>query len=125
MKTILIVDDSSVLRKLVSHILKAAGTSIVEAEDGFDAMEKLALVEPDLIIVDLNMPKMDGIEFVKNLRAHYRFLDTPIIMLTTSKDEELRREALEAGINVFLNKPVRPEILLYKVQSLLQEDKDG
>jgi two-component system chemotaxis response regulator CheY len=85
-----------------------------------DAMEKLASLEADLIIVDLNMPNMDGIQFVKNLRSNYYYMDTPVIMLTTTKDEELKRDALLAGVNLFLNKPVQPNFLIYKVEGLLK-----
>lgn len=117
----MIIDDSYVLRKLLSLGLKGFDYSIFEAEDGLDALEKLNYISPDLIIVDLNMPKMDGLEFIKTLRSNYRFLDIPVIMLTTSKDEEIKKEALHAGVNLFLTKPIKPEILLYKIKSLLGE----
>ena len=120
MKKILIVDDSHTIRRLVTYILRKNDYIISEAEDGLDAMEKLSSIEVDLVIVDLNMPNMDGIEFVKGLRNNYYFMDTPVIMLTTTRDETMRRNALEAGVNMFLNKPVQPEILLYKVESLLE-----
>jgi len=120
MKTILIVDDSATIRKLLAYILKRKNYIIAEAEDGMDAMEKLSHVQVDLVIVDLNMPNMDGIEFVKNLRDNYYYMDTPVIMLTTTKDDKLKKDALDAGVNMFLNKPVQPNFLLYKVESLLQ-----
>ncbi len=84
-----------------------------------DAMEKLGSLETDLIIVDLNMPNMDGISFVKNLRNSYYNLDLPVVMLTTTSDGELKEEALEAGVNMFLNKPIQPEVLVHKIESLL------
>ncbi|HNQ45453.1 MAG TPA: response regulator [Syntrophorhabdus sp.] len=120
MKKILIVDDSSTIRKLIRYILKKQEYRITEAKDGMDAMEKLASLEADLIIVDLNMPNMDGIQFVKNLRSNYYYMDTPVIMLTTTKDAELKRDALLAGVNLFLNKPVQPNFLIYKVEGLLK-----
>lgn len=123
MKTVMVVDDSATIRKLLSYILRKRDYVIAEAEDGIDAMEKLSHVQIDLIIVDLNMPNMDGIEFVKTLRNNYYYTDTPIIMLTTTKDEELKRKAIEAGVNLFLTKPVEPNMLLYKVESLMGEDK--
>ncbi len=124
MKTILIVDDSPTIRKLLGYILKKKSFVIAEAEDGIDAMEKLGHVQVDLIIVDLNMPNMDGIEFVKNLRDNYYYMDTPVIMLTTTKDDKLKKDAFDAGVNMFLTKPVQPNFLLYKVESLLSEEKD-
>jgi two-component system, chemotaxis family, chemotaxis protein CheY len=120
MKTILVVDDSSTIRKILSFMLRKQDYIIAEAEDGIDAMEKLSHVQADLILVDLNMPNMDGIEFAKNLRSNYYYMDTPIIMLTTTKDEDLKKNAFDAGINLFLNKPIQPNILLYKVESLLR-----
>lgn len=124
MKTILIVDDSATIRKLLAYILKRRNYIIAEAEDGIDAMEKLSHVQVDLVIVDLNMPNMDGIEFVKNLRGNYYYMDTPVIMLTTTKDDKLKKDALDAGVNMFLNKPVQPNFLLYKVESLIQDEEE-
>jgi two-component system chemotaxis response regulator CheY len=120
MNTILVIDDSSTIRRLLSLILRKKDYLIAEAEDGIDAMEKLSHVQADLIIVDLNMPNMDGIEFVKSLRSNYYYMDTPVIMLTTTKDDTLRRDALQAGVNMFLNKPIQPDVLLFKVESLLK-----
>ncbi len=124
MKTILVVDDSATIRKLLAYILKKKNYIIAEAEDGIDAMEKLSHVQVDLVIVDLNMPNMDGIEFVRNLRDNYYYMDTPIIMLTTTKDDKLKKDAFDAGVNMFLNKPVQPNFLLYKVESLLQDGEE-
>lgn len=119
MKKILIVDDSPTIRKLLGYTLKRNSYITEEAEDGIDAMEKLSGSEIDLVIVDLNMPNMDGISFVKSLRSGYYNLDVPVIMLTTTSDDELREEAYGAGINLFLTKPIKPEFLLDKVESLL------
>src|ERR1035437_10288689 len=112
MNTILVIDDSSTIRRLLGLILRKKDYLVAEAEDGIDAMEKLSHVQADLIIVDLNMPNMDGIEFVKSLRSNYYYMDTPVIMLTTTKDDTLRRDALQAGVNMFLNKPIQPDVLL-------------
>jgi two-component system chemotaxis response regulator CheY len=119
MKKILIVDDSPTIRKLIGYVLRKKDYITEEAEDGMDAMEKLSHSDIDLVIVDLNMPNMDGISFVKNLRSSYYNLDLPVIMLTTTQDRELKKEAYGAGINLFLNKPVQPDVLLYKIESLL------
>lgn len=121
MKKILIVDDSPTTRKLIRYVLRKKDYLTEEAEDGLDAMEKLSGSEVDLVIVDLNMPNMDGISFVKNLRNSYYNLDLPVIMLTTIKDSELKKEAYGAGIDMFLNKPIQPNVLLFKIESLLGE----
>ena len=119
MKRVLIVDDSPTTRKFVGYVLRRRDYATEEAEDGLDAMEKLSNYEIDLVIVDLNMPNMDGISFVKNLRNSYYNLDLPVIMLTTTSDRELQEEAYGAGINMFLTKPVQPDVLLHSVESLL------
>jgi two-component system, chemotaxis family, chemotaxis protein CheY len=119
MKKILVVDDSPTIRKLIGYVLKKKDYVTEEAEDGMDAMEKLSSSEIDLVIVDLNMPNMDGISFVRNLRSSYYNLDLPVIMLTTTSDDDLRKEAYGAGVNMFLNKPIQPEVLIYKIESLL------
>jgi CheY-like chemotaxis protein len=121
MKRILIVDDSLTMRKLLSFMLRKRAYVTSEAEDGLDALEKLGNLQADLVIVDLNMPNMGGIEFVKGVRNNYYYMDMPIIMLTTTRDDTLKKKAFEAGVNMFLNKPIRPEVLLYKVGSLLGE----
>jgi two-component system chemotaxis response regulator CheY len=125
MKRILIIDDSPTIRKLIGYVLRRKNYVTVEAEDGMDAMEKLSGLEVDLIICDLNMPNMDGISFVKNLRNSYYNLDLPVIMLTTTSDRELKEEAYGAGINMFLTKPVQPDVLLTKIESLLGGGPDG
>lgn len=126
MKRIMVVDDSKTMRSLIGLILKKKNYSVLEANDGMDAIEKLSENKVDLIIVDLNMPNMDGLEFVKTVRGNFYTMDTPVIMLTTTKDETIRKKALSAGVNVFLNKPVNPEILLFKVESLIEGGvKDG
>jgi CheY-like chemotaxis protein len=119
LKKILVVDDSSTIRKLITYILKKKPYLTAEAKDGLDAMEKLEGLEIDLIILDLNMPNMDGIEFARMLRNNYHFMDLPVIMLASTKDDVLKRSALEAGVNMFLNKPIQPEMLLHKIAGLL------
>ena len=119
MKRVLIVDDSPTIRKFIGYVLRRRDYATEEAEDGLDAMEKLSNYEIDLVIVDLNMPNMDGISFVKSLRSSYYNPDLPVIMLTTTSDSELKEEAYGAGINMFLTKPIQPNVLLDKIDSLL------
>ena len=120
MEKILIVDDSVTVRKLLIHTLKPRNYTCVEACDGFDALEKLAF-NPDirLVISDLNMPNMDGIELVGNIRQNLDYQDLPIIMLTTEDNPESRQLAHRAGANLYLVKPSPAHIILFKVESLL------
>jgi CheY-like chemotaxis protein len=123
MDTILIVDDSATVRKFLTHTLKAKNYRCVEATDGFDALEKLAqATEIRLIISDLNMPNMDGIEFINAVRQDPLYQDLPIIMLTTENNPENRKLAFDAGANLYLVKPSPAHIILFKVQSLLEAD---
>jgi len=118
-KTIMTVDDSASVRQMVSFTLRDAGFEVIEAVDGRDAMKKLGATPVHMMITDLNMPNMDGISFVKNLRSGYYNPDLPVVMLTTTRDGDLKEEALGAGVNMFLTKPIQPEVLIYKIESLL------
>ena len=119
MKKILIVDDSPTIRKLIGYILKKQEYIISEAEDGIDAMEKLGSLEADLVIVDLNMPNMDGIQFVKSLRSNYYHMDIPVIMLTTESQESKKQEGKAAGAKAWVVKPFKPEQMLDAVSKLI------
>lgn len=118
-KTILIIDDSASLRQVVAITLANAGYEAVEACDGRDALAKLTGQRVHLMICDVNMPNMDGIQFLKALRelAAYRF--TPVIMLTTEAGEELKRAGQAAGARAWVVKPFKPEQLLAAVAKLV------
>ena len=124
METILIVDDSSTVRKFLAHTLKTKDFRCIEASDGFEALEKLAQ-NPTirLIICDLNMPIMDGIEFIGAVRNDPFYKDLPIIMLTTDGTPENKKLAYDTGANLYLVKPSPAHIILFKVQSLLEADR--
>ncbi len=119
MPKILVVDDSSTVRKLIINILKGADYETVEAVDGVDALEKLAQEDIDLIIADLNMPRMNGLELIRTIRKDPVYADIPIVMLTTEGSEEDKKRGFEAGANVYLVKPAPPSLILYKIGSLL------
>ncbi|MCS7202673.1 MAG: response regulator [Dictyoglomus sp.] len=120
MKTILIVDDSKTIRKMVITILsKIPNLIFEEAESGLFALEKLALKNIDLMILDLNMPDMHGLEVLKFLRSHDNYKDLPVIILTTRGDEEMRETALKEGANYYITKPFDPEVLISKVKEFL------
>ena len=117
-KTIMVVDDSASMRQVVSIALKSQGYAVIEGKDGQDALSKLAGQKVHLIISDVNMPVMDGITFVKEVKQmpNYRF--TPIIMLTTESEESKKREGQAAGAKAWVVKPFKSEQLLNAVQKL-------
>ncbi len=118
-KTILIVDDSISLRQVVSIALTNAGYEVLEACDGKDALSKLTGQKIHLMISDVNMPNMDGISFLKAVRAHPSYKFTPVIMLTTEAGEDKKKEGQAAGARAWVVKPFRPEQLLVAVSKLI------
>ena len=118
-KTIMIVDDSSSVRQVIGITLRGAGYELIEGCDGKDALTKLDGRKVHLIISDVNMPNMDGISFVKQVKLlpNYRF--TPVIMLTTESAEEKKREGQAAGAKAWVVKPFKPDVLLNAVQKLI------
>ncbi|MBN2654063.1 MAG: response regulator [Nitrospirae bacterium] len=110
-KTILIVDDSASMRQLVAFTLKDAGYDVIAAVNGKDALSKISGAKIDMVVTDLNMPEMDGIEFIKTFRttAGNRFV--PIVMLTTESQESKKQQGKEAGASGWLVKPFVPDQL--------------
>lgn len=118
-RTIMSVDDSASARQMVSFTLQDAGYEVVEATDGQDALNKLDS-SVDMIITDLNMPGMDGIELIRNIRgmSEYKFL--PVVMLTTESQEEKKQEGKQAGATGWIVKPFKPPQILGVVEKLLK-----
>ena len=119
MKTILTVDDSPTIRQMTSLVLQSAGYQVIEAVDGNDALAKLTGKEVDLVLTDINMPTMDGIELTRRLRAMPAYRFVPIVMLTTESETAKRQEARAAGATAWIVKPFRPEQLVNVVQKVL------
>jgi two-component system chemotaxis response regulator CheY len=115
---IMTVDDSRTMRDMVSYTLKEAGYEVLEAEDGQQALTILSTQKADVVITDLNMPNMDGIALIKNLRAHAHYKTTPILMLTTEADESKKNAGREAGATGWIVKPFNPEKLLAVVKKV-------
>lgn len=114
---ILTVDDSAVMRQMVRFTLESTGRhQCFEAEDGQAALQVLEHEMPDLIITDLNMPKLNGIELTKLLRSREAFKFTPIIVLTTENNEDAQRRSKEAGATGWMAKPFQPDKLLQVVK---------
>lgn len=118
---ILIVDDDKTTRKLLSLYLKGKGFEAVTAENGLDAIEKLGTGDINLIITDMNMPYMDGIELTKALRSDSASRDVPIIMVTTEADEDERKKALDAGVDDYLVKPTSADQINESIKTVLKK----
>ena len=118
-RTALIVDDSITIRQMLSFTLKEAGFAVIEAVDGQDGLERLAAQRVDLIVTDLNMPRLDGIGFIRGLRARATSKYTPVLMLTTESQESKRLEGRAAGATAWLVKPFQPEKLLMVIGKVL------
>ncbi|MFV2059475.1 MAG: response regulator [Gammaproteobacteria bacterium] len=119
MATILAVDDSASIRQMVSFTIKEAGYDVVEANDGVDALTKAKTQKFDLVITDVNMPKMDGISLIKELRALANYKFTPLLMLTTESGPEKKQEGKSAGATGWIVKPFNPEQLLITIKKVL------
>ncbi|OWY39166.1 two-component system response regulator [Xenophilus sp. AP218F] len=118
-KTILIVDDSISLRQVVRMTLAGAGYDVLEAGNGQEALEVLDGRKIHLIVSDVNMPQMDGIELLKNIKQHPHYKFTPVIMLTTESSDDKKREGKEAGARAWVVKPFQPPVLLSAVSKLI------
>jgi two-component system, chemotaxis family, chemotaxis protein CheY len=119
-KTVLVVDDSPTMRQMVAFTLTNAGFTVVEAEHGKDAVSKVSGGQKmDIVVTDLNMPEMDGITLIKELRRLSAFKFTPILMLTTESAIEKKQAGKEAGATGWIVKPFNPEILLKTIAKVL------
>jgi len=113
---ILTVDDSASMRALLNHALTSHGFDVAQAEDGEVALEWLALNEVDVVITDINMPRLDGFGLIERLRAGNRHRDRPILVLTTESSEEKKARARQAGATGWIVKPFDPEKLVAAVR---------
>ena len=119
MVSILAVDDSASLRQMVAFTLKSAGYEVIEAVDGVDALEKLRQRSVDLVLTDQNMPRMDGLSLVKQLRSMPAFAKTPILILTTESGDDMKQAGRQAGATGWLVKPFDPRRLTEVVAKVL------
>jgi two-component system chemotaxis response regulator CheY len=117
-KTILTIDDSASIRQMVVMTLSAAGLDVIEAINGADGYTKATSQTVHAVITDLNMPVMNGIEFIRKYRQHPASKGVPIILLTTESDDELKRQAKEAGATGWIVKPFKQDQLLAVVKKV-------
>ena len=120
MHTILAVDDSPSMRKMVSFTLTGAGYKVVEAVDGMDALEKAEAQHIDLVLADQNMPRLDGIGLTRRLREHPRFKNTPILILTTESSDQMKQAGKAAGAAGWLVKPFDPNRLIEVLNKVIR-----
>lgn len=118
---IMVTDDSVTVRKVTGRFLERQGFEVVTAKDGMDAVAQLADIKPDLMLLDIEMPRMDGFEVAAHCRHDSRLKDLPIIMITSRTGEKHRERAMEIGVNAYLGKPFQESELLAKIQELLAE----
>ena len=118
-ETIMTVDDSASIRQMVTFTLKQAGYNVVEAVDGQDALDKLQTAAVQMIITDLNMPNLNGIELIRAVRANPAHRFVPIVMLTTESQAEVKQEGKDAGATGWIVKPFKPDQLLAVIRKVL------
>ncbi|ABC27364.1 MULTISPECIES: response regulator [Hahella] len=119
MAKILAVDDSASMRQMVTFTLKGAGYQVDEAANGQEALSKAKSGKYDLVITDVNMPVMDGISLIKNLRAEGAYKFTPLLMLTTESGADKKAEGKAAGATGWIVKPFNPDQLVATVKKVL------
>jgi two-component system chemotaxis response regulator CheY len=118
MATILTVDDSPSIRQMIKVVLEPAGHTVIEAGDGAQGLEKAKAARPALVITDLNMPVMNGLELIKALRTVPTLAGLPIVFLTTESNDAIKQQAKAAGATGWITKPFKPEQLLTVVSKL-------
>lgn len=121
MKTILTVDDSPSMRQMLAYVLTSNGYTVIEAEDGEQALELAKTNLADLVLTDQNMPRLDGIGLIKALRSLPDYKTVPIMMLTTESSQALKQQGREAGATGWMVKPFDPEKLLEMLKRVLAQ----
>jgi chemosensory pili system protein ChpA (sensor histidine kinase/response regulator) len=118
---VMVVDDSLTVRKITSRMLAREGYEVATAKDGVDALQQLQDVKPDCILLDVEMPRMDGFEFARNVRADEGTRRIPIIMITSRTADKHRNHALEIGVNEYMGKPYQEDQLLALIKRYTSE----
>lgn len=122
MSTILVVDDSPTMRRMIMASLRDLGAVFEQASSGLEAIERLAISPVDLVVLDLNMPDVHGLEVLRFVRSHDRFAALPVVVLTTRGDEASREAAFREGATSYLTKPFVPATLAPAIRELLPSD---
>ncbi|MDH3940823.1 MAG: response regulator, partial [Xanthomonadales bacterium] len=119
---VMVVDDSITMRKVTSRVLDNHSIEVMTAQDGVDAIEQLHDHVPDLMLLDIEMPRMDGYELLEHVRADSRLRHVPVVMITSRAGQKHRRKARQAGANAYLTKPYQEAELVEKVSEMLDID---
>ncbi|MBL0076991.1 MAG: response regulator [Rhodocyclaceae bacterium] len=122
--TVMVVDDSLTVRKITGRLLARQGYTVVTAKDGVDALEQLTELRPDVMLVDIEMPRMDGFELSRNIRADGLLKTIPIIMITSRSADKHRNHAEEIGVNHYMGKPYDEEELLATIAQYAKAQKE-
>ena len=122
---VMVVDDSLTVRKITSRMLLREGFEVATAKDGVDGLQQLQDIEPDIILLDIEMPRMDGFEFARNVRADAKTKGIPIIMITSRTADKHRNRAVELGVNEYMGKPYQEEQLLVLIRNYTKQRVDG
>ena len=122
-KTVLIVDDSSTIRKLVTLVVRAMGHRAVTAADGLEALALMSSITVDLIITNLNMPNCDGYQLIRSIRKDYMNEEIPIIILSSDDDPMSIQKGYEVGANSYILKPFVPDVLQNEIRKYLQKSQ--
>jgi chemosensory pili system protein ChpA (sensor histidine kinase/response regulator) len=122
-RLVMVVDDSLTVRKFTTRLLTRDGHEVVTARDGVDALKTLAERTPDVILLDIEMPRMDGFEFAKTIRSDPKTASIPIVMITSRTADKHRKRAAELGVDRFLGKPYQEDELLGALGELLNRDR--
>jgi chemosensory pili system protein ChpA (sensor histidine kinase/response regulator) len=118
---VMVVDDSLTVRKITSRMLTREGYEVATAKDGVDALQQLQDIKPDCILLDVEMPRMDGFEFARNVRADAETRHIPIIMITSRTADKHRNHAIEIGVNEYMGKPYQEDQLLALIKRYTEE----
>ncbi len=122
---VLVVDDEKMTRELLGLMLTPAGFEVFFAEDGVDALEKLAERKADVVVLDVMMPRMDGVVTCQNIRSNPETADIPVIMLSAKTHGTAVAEGLAAGANQYLTKPIARKLLIETINTLIAQSKNG
>jgi chemosensory pili system protein ChpA (sensor histidine kinase/response regulator) len=120
--TVMVVDDSLTVRRVTQRLLSREGYQVVLAKDGVDALEQLQAITPDVMLVDIEMPRMDGFDLTRNVRGDERTRNIPIIMITSRTAGKHRNYAMELGVNEYLGKPYQEDQLLALIAGFVKKE---